>query len=106
MGEPLRERLREAPLANFLLRSLDGVLDAPVLGALPPQVEQQVRGAGVAVSRLPDRAGVEDPAALAGEVELGAGGRDRRLQALVCQTEREGDVAMPHEEDASLRGRK
>lgn len=65
LGEPLGEGLRKAPFANFLLRALDGVLDAPVLGALPLQVEQEVRSAGVAVSRLPDRPGVEDPAALA-----------------------------------------
>jgi Zn-dependent protease with chaperone function len=104
VSEPLRERLGEAAFPDLLLRPLDRVLDSSVARATRVQVEYEVRRAGVAVARLSHRAGVEDPAAVAGDVQLGPSGGDGRLEPLLGQAERERHVAVPDEEDARLRG--
>ena len=48
---------------------------APEMGVRPVEVDQQVRGARIAVARLADRAGVEEPATL-GELDLAAALRE------------------------------
>src|SRR4051794_24348140 len=77
------ERVREPCAADRRLGAGDVVLDALPGGAPAVDVEQQVRGARVAVARLADRAGVEDPVALAhvGPRAAGACGPGHALSA-------------------------
>ena len=69
--EPGGEVLGEARCPHLRLRLLDRIRNSPEGCPSRLVVNQQPCGARVAVARLPDRAGVEQPAG-AGGVELGA----------------------------------
>ena len=90
------QAFRQPALADFGLGSLDRILDTPE--RCPPRVivNQEPRGARVAVARLADRAGVQEPAAL-GQVDLASLRRDRRRSARPRERERDVAVADEHE---------
>ena len=58
--EPRGEHLRQAGLPHLPLRPFDVVLDAAEARAPRVEVEQEIRGARVAVARLADRSRVEE----------------------------------------------
>src|SRR5262249_12221205 len=97
-----RQRIRQPPLADLVLGQRDLVLDTAVHGSAGVEVDQQPRGARVAVARLADRARVEQPAARA-ERGLGAVGREPAVQDVVRQRDRERYVAVSDEHDPRLR---
>src|SRR5262245_51423162 len=61
VSKPLRQRIRQASLADLVLGELDLVLDAAMVSAPGGEVEQEPGGPRVAVARLADRARVEQP---------------------------------------------
>ena len=99
MLEASRERLGKSPLANLGLRSLDRVRDPPK--ARPPgvEVENEVRGTRVSVSRLSDGAGVEEPALGGVEVELRVAGGEAAVDRPALEREGEGEVTVADEDD-------
>src|SRR5215207_2222763 len=61
VGEPLRQTLRQALLAQLGLRLLDGIFDATESRKHAVEVEHEVGGARIAVARLPDRSRIDQP---------------------------------------------
>ena len=102
VGQPLGERGRQTGLADLRLRRLHVVLHPPEGRAALGEVEEKPGRTPVAVPRLPDRAGVAQPAT-GSEVGLGAGRcvRTGELAALECDGE--GDVAVADEHERRLR---
>src|SRR5439155_6263883 len=70
--QALAEGSREAGVADLGLRLLDRVLDPPERGTTRIEVDQHVGRTWIAVARLADGAGVEQPARRS-EIDLGAG---------------------------------
>src|ERR1017187_7903787 len=102
--QSLGERVRQARGADRGRRPGDVVVTALVAGGLRAQVEQQPGCARVAVARLADAAGVQQPLAAAKlEQALGAAGLAGRRLALES-LERQRDVGMAEQVDPVARG--
>ena len=67
-------------------------------GALVVEVEHEIRGARIAVARLPDRAGIEQPLTRS-EVEHGALACEPAVERAVVERHLQRDVAVPDERE-------
>src|SRR5579884_3721891 len=102
VSKTVGQRLGKLPIANLLLCSLDGVRHTTEGSGECVGVEQQPCGAGVAVARLPDRPGVDQPAAAA-ELRRRPAGNEAALDGAAVPREREGDVTVADEDDGRVR---
>src|SRR5436190_24021183 len=84
-------------LPNSRLRALDGVCNAMEAAKPRIRVELEPRCVRVAVARLPDRAGIEQPAAV--ELHLGSRRSETAAQLPVVETDPQRDVAVPDEHE-------
>jgi STE24 endopeptidase len=102
--ETLRQRLREAALADLPLRARHGVLDTSKDCPTRREVKHEERGTRVAVARLSHRAGVHEPPVGLDEVELRPLGREAAVEHAVRELEPKRDVAVPHQHERLARG--
>src|ERR671936_2209319 len=92
VSEALRQRIRQPPFADLVLRPLDGIRGAVEARVARAEIEHEPRGPCVAVAGLSHRARVQERGATA---ELGV--RPLRgvpaLERAVAERDRERDVA-------------
>src|SRR5439155_1091126 len=99
--DPPAERVEAIDAVWRAVDDLDVVGDSPEGRAAGTEVEDEVRRPRVAVTRLPDRAGVQHPAQV-GELRLGARERGPERE-LALRGERERNMAVADEDERCAR---
>src|SRR5205823_5188099 len=97
-GQTSRERIGKAFFPNLRLCLLDRVFLATERRLPGGKVEKKPGGTRVAVARLADRAGIQEPARVA-ELPFRPEGRVISRELAVGERDRERDVAVPDKDD-------
>src|SRR5207237_9889206 len=92
------QRSGRPSLADPGLRLRDRILDPPEGRPAPAEVEEEPRGARVAVAGLAHRAGVEQPPSPS-QVELGSRGGEAAAELHPGEHDAEGDVRVTDEDE-------
>ena len=103
MLETSRQRLREAALANRRLRPLDGVRNTAKDCPSVVEIKHEVRGARVAVARLADRPGIDEPALARLKIQFRSSRGKPAVEPAARERERERDVAVADENERLAR---
>ena len=90
----------QPPLAQLVLSLLDWVFDATKNGKPLLEIEQQPCRPRIAVPRLTDRAGIEQPSPL--ELHLGLGRCETACDLLAVERQRERDMAVADEHERGV----
>ncbi len=99
MLEARGKRLREPALQQLFLRPFHVVSHTPEACPTRAQVEHQVGGPGVAVARLADGSGVQEPAVGRAEIRFGSLRCHVAVEGALREGERERDVAVADEHE-------